>query len=537
MPAVPAKEFNAEAFNTVTKKDFDNLSRRLSHQIQSRLCQALDVIDAKMRDVVDAMDRLTQEFALILPNPPTLELPVIQYRLELDRDAHLVREMTQAGILAEFRREGGIWEHIIQARMPPSPASLQGSLGSSSAYRPCLKLVVGSPKAEEEIRENAAEISRILGLSANCRAVPPEYLVQVVGFFRENGDDGSQYAALVGAATKTDVKRSFWTRGKLVLSLTCCDHARRLCDEGVMIHDLKFKAVYEPPPPPSLSKLVHLSRRTLTDLLCVPRGYDRRSTVKLCYRCFAPGHLKDECESDDFRCGRCAGAHDIRTCPRGTPAKCCNCGEDHEAWSDKCKDPAIEKQRRISARYAGHGPAWANPSTPPSSDTSGDTPGTEATTRRQTPDVSGGESLGDGDASSIYVSFVSDMSESTTAALFQQNLFGQNPPATSPPASKSIRDHGALSPPQTPEKRKGTRRLAARPRRGVSAASDESDEEYNPVPRKTRGKGKGKGKGKGQGGKGGGSSNDNDNDNDINKTQQPVARRSGRLRGSKNEKK
>ncbi|XP_066968861.1 uncharacterized protein [Macrobrachium rosenbergii] len=62
-----------------------------------------------------------------------------------------------------------------------------------------------------------------------------------------------------------------------------------------------------------------------------------------CLGCSRWGHFKDECNEEAYRCRFCAGDHNSLECLAKIkrnihiPPHCCNCGEEHNANSDKCR--------------------------------------------------------------------------------------------------------------------------------------------------------------------------------------------------------
>jgi hypothetical protein len=59
---------------------------------------------------------------------------------------------------------------------------------------------------------------------------------------------------------------------------------------------------------------------------------------KRCHRCLTVGHLAWSCK-EAIRCKHCAGEHDHKDCPPGTPARCVDCGRNHATGSKECRNP------------------------------------------------------------------------------------------------------------------------------------------------------------------------------------------------------
>jgi ribosomal protein L40E len=57
---------------------------------------------------------------------------------------------------------------------------------------------------------------------------------------------------------------------------------------------------------------------------------------KICHNCARPGHLAWNCKNSS-RCSHCAGDHERRECPPGSPAKCLDCGGKHPTGHRECR--------------------------------------------------------------------------------------------------------------------------------------------------------------------------------------------------------
>ncbi|XP_049840334.1 uncharacterized protein LOC126285054 [Schistocerca gregaria] len=66
-----------------------------------------------------------------------------------------------------------------------------------------------------------------------------------------------------------------------------------------------------------------------------------------CFRCQGFNHVARHC-TFPYRCVKCAGDHDFRSCPaaKETPAKCCLCGGDHTANFRSCPAHKAASRRR-----------------------------------------------------------------------------------------------------------------------------------------------------------------------------------------------
>lgn len=66
---------------------------------------------------------------------------------------------------------------------------------------------------------------------------------------------------------------------------------------------------------------------------------NKKTSIVQCKRCQNYGHTRNQC-TQPFRCVKCAGYHDYRTCNKKRedgPAKCSLCGGDHPANYKKCQ--------------------------------------------------------------------------------------------------------------------------------------------------------------------------------------------------------
>ncbi|XP_064116452.1 uncharacterized protein LOC135222273 [Macrobrachium nipponense] len=95
-------------------------------------------------------------------------------------------------------------------------------------------------------------------------------------------------------------------------------------------------------------QLIVSLKGSIPDKFYVPTlGYRSIAVVTnlplFCLGCSRWGHFKDECNEEAYRCRFCAGDHNSLECLAKIkmnihiPPRCCNCGEEHNANSDKCR--------------------------------------------------------------------------------------------------------------------------------------------------------------------------------------------------------
>lgn len=92
-----------------------------------------------------------------------------------------------------------------------------------------------------------------------------------------------------------------------------------------------------------------------------------------CFNCQRFGHIQSACHHP-FRCVRCGGNHDVRSCQRETQKVCCvNCGGDHVASYRSCPHRvAILKKRAETSKIP---PAKTSTSQPSKNSSTGNTQG------------------------------------------------------------------------------------------------------------------------------------------------------------------
>ncbi|XP_066968865.1 uncharacterized protein [Macrobrachium rosenbergii] len=95
------------------------------------------------------------------------------------------------------------------------------------------------------------------------------------------------------------------------------------------------------------------------------------SRALFCLKCSKWGHLRGGCNERTYHCRFCAGDHSSLECLAKikrniyVPAKCCNCGEDHNANSKSCRmrprisrsfQPRASRARDVAAAIEHHEP-------------------------------------------------------------------------------------------------------------------------------------------------------------------------------------
>ena len=97
------------------------------------------------------------------------------------------------------------------------------------------------------------------------------------------------------------------------------------------------------------------------DLLVHPcEAYHQHLRIQQCFNCQAFGHQAKACKALT-RCGRCAGEHQSKACPKTNPSKCGAClGLGHTSWSGQCPKKAAAQAKALTDRAAA--PGFSQPS-------------------------------------------------------------------------------------------------------------------------------------------------------------------------------
>lgn len=224
----------------------------------SPLMQDMQNALKQMQDAFKQMHAISQGVQATAPvsSTPTLipNDPHVDIKLRTPGDTLKLIAMGKEKILNLLRALNGAWADLLDVQFEfdsgyhQSPDELESPetlAHETHVPERRLRLVFGTVASEQAVRKLGHEATETLELSTNCGVIPQRYHVQIVGYVQVKGNDTREYLDMwCRDLHEVDVVAHFWTYGKLILSFSNINHAKKLCERGVTIRQKAYTVQY-----------------------------------------------------------------------------------------------------------------------------------------------------------------------------------------------------------------------------------------------------------------------------------------------------